>query len=331
MAEGQREDAVGAASGENHGKLRVFISYSRDDLDFADQLDAALRLYGFETSLDRHAISGGEEWKQRLGNLIREADTVIFVLSQSSATSVICAWEVEEAAREGKRIIPVVWRALNGVRAPPRLQDLNYIFFYNEPKSPGSGFGTGQARLVEALNTNLEWLALLGIENINPAIEARCQEIGVIRLLEKSEHRLLRAVEAGQIPVSIAVDIAAADDAEVQIILQQAYEKKLLRGQKLIAARRLIEKRRRRGKGLQINGKRREQTLSSNALVRVYREDVDRKRLLIRKANSTRDRLIFVTEAVRKLLFDENFVTLLRAERLDTLPRNLAERMQTGT
>ena len=24
------------------GKLRVFISYSRDDLDFADQLDAAL-------------------------------------------------------------------------------------------------------------------------------------------------------------------------------------------------------------------------------------------------------------------------------------------------
>ena len=26
----------------DRGKLRVFISYSRDDLDFADQLDAAL-------------------------------------------------------------------------------------------------------------------------------------------------------------------------------------------------------------------------------------------------------------------------------------------------
>jgi ParB family chromosome partitioning protein len=154
---------------------------------------------------------------------------------------------------------------------------------------------------------------------------------GVIRLLEKSEHRLLRAVEAGQIPVSIAVDIAAADEAEVQIILQQAYEKKLLRGHKLIAARRLIEQRRRRGKGIQINGKRRERALSSNALVRAYREDVDRKRLLIKKAGTTRDRLIFVTEAVRKLLVDENFVTLLRAEGLDTLPRNLAERMQAGT
>ncbi len=156
---------------------------------------------------------------------------------------------------------------------------------------------------------------------------------GVIRLLEKSEHRLLRAVEAGQIPVSIAVEIAAANDEDVQNILQQAYEKKLLRGHKLIAARRLIEQRRRRGKAIQINGtgKRRDRPLSSAALVRVYREDVDRKRLLIKKAGTTRDRLIFVTEAVRKLLVDENFVTLLRAEGLDTLPRNLAERMKTGT
>lgn len=154
---------------------------------------------------------------------------------------------------------------------------------------------------------------------------------GVIRLLEKREHRLLRAVEAGQIPVSIAVDIASADDEDVQLILQQAYEKKLLRGHKLIAARRLIERRRRRGKGIQINGKRRDRALSSNALVRAYREDVDRKRLLIKKAGTTRDRLIFVTEAVRKLLVDENFVTLLRAEGLDSLPRNLAERMQVGT
>src|SRR3977135_491097 len=50
---------------------------------------------------------------------------------------------------------------------------------------------------------------------------------GVNRLIEKSEHRLLRAVESGQIPVSIAVEIAGASDDEMQIVLQQAYEKKL--------------------------------------------------------------------------------------------------------
>src|ERR1035437_3089386 len=149
----------------------------------------------------------------------------------------------------------------------------------------------------------------------------------VIRLLEKSEHRLLRAVEAGQIPVSIAVDIAAADDEDVQSILQQAYEKKLLRGHKLIAARRLIEQRQRRGKGLKISTKRKHQTLSAASLVRTYQQDVDRKRFLIRKATTTRERLIFIQEAVRALLSDENFTNLFRAEGLDSLPANLSERL----
>jgi len=153
----------------------------------------------------------------------------------------------------------------------------------------------------------------------------------VLRLLKTGEHRLLRAVEAGQIPVSIAIEIAAASDDETQAILQQAYEKKLLRGHKLMAARRLVEQRQRRGKGLKINGqvsKRRERPLSSTALIRAYQEDVDRKRLLIRKAETTRNRLMFVTEALRKLFVDENFVTLLRAEGIDTLPRNVALRLE---
>jgi ParB family chromosome partitioning protein len=153
---------------------------------------------------------------------------------------------------------------------------------------------------------------------------------GVNRLIENSEHRLLRAVESGQIPVSIAVEIAGASDEETQIILQQAYEKKLLRGKKLIVAKRLIERRRRRGKELRASGTRPKQTLTSHALIRAYREDVDRKRLLIRRAEATRNRLIFVTEAMRKLISDENFITLMRAEEIDTLPQNLATRIQVG-
>src|SRR5262249_32390640 len=101
----------------------------------------------------------------------------------------------------------------------------------------------------------------------------------VLRLLHNGEHRLLRAVESGHIPVSIAVEIAGAADTETQAILQQAYEKKLLRGHKLLAAKRIVEQRQRRGKGLKIGvsqkGKRRERQLTSNALIRAYQEDVD--------------------------------------------------------
>src|SRR5262249_6685835 len=97
----------GAASGANKLNLGVFISYSRDDLEFADQLDAALAKFGFSTTLDRREVAGGEDWKNRLVNLIRDADTVVFVLSPSSVGSPECREELETASRLAKRIVPI--------------------------------------------------------------------------------------------------------------------------------------------------------------------------------------------------------------------------------
>ncbi|MGY3578927.1 ParB/RepB/Spo0J family partition protein [Bradyrhizobium sp. USDA 4504] len=152
---------------------------------------------------------------------------------------------------------------------------------------------------------------------------------GVISLLESGEHRLLRAVEAGQIPVTVAVLIAQAEDTDVQAVLQQAYEEKLLRGQRLMAAKKLIEQRRRRGKGYKTGARRVDGApISSNALLRAYRADVDRKKVLIRKSNNTKARLLFILEALRKLLAEPEFVAVLEAEKLDTLPKNLALRLQ---
>jgi ParB family transcriptional regulator, chromosome partitioning protein len=152
---------------------------------------------------------------------------------------------------------------------------------------------------------------------------------GVSSLLEGGEQRLLRAVEAGQMPVSVAVLIAQAQDSDIQDVLQQAYEAKLLRGQRLRAAKKLIEQRRRRGKGYKTGPRRVDGTpLSSNALLRAYRQDVDRKKVLIRKSNGTKARLIFILEALRKLLTEPDFLAILEAEKLDTLPKNLALRLQ---
>jgi ParB family chromosome partitioning protein len=153
---------------------------------------------------------------------------------------------------------------------------------------------------------------------------------GVIRLLKTGEHRLLRAVESAHIPVSVAVEIAEADDTEVQTVLHQAYEKKLLRGQKLTAVKRLIAQRQKQGKGFKPGGSSQKRPLSVDRLMRTYRDDTDKKRMLVRKAEATHGRLVFVTEALRKLLADENFVTLLRAEGLGTLPSNLSARLEAG-
>lgn len=151
----------------------------------------------------------------------------------------------------------------------------------------------------------------------------------VVRLLEKGEQRLLRAVESGQIPFSVALEIAESDDKGIQAALQNAYEKKLLRGRKLLMARRLVEARRHLGKSLKINrNARRTMPMSSDTLVRAYQEDADRKRVMIRRAETTKSRLMFVTEALRRLLADAAFCKALQEEGLVDLPAPLAGRIE---
>src|SRR3546814_9948774 len=113
--------------------------------------------------------------------------------------------------------------------------------------------------------------------------------------------------------VSVAVSIADTDDAGVQDILQKAYESRQLRGRRLLMAKRLIESRRRRGKGLR-GSYHRTGLVTSDALLRASRDDAEKKHLLVRKAEATRDRLVLMTEEIRKLFHNENFVTMLPAE-----------------
>jgi ParB family chromosome partitioning protein len=145
-------------------------------------------------------------------------------------------------------------------------------------------------------------------------------------LIDEGEERLLTAVETGQIPVNVAIDISEADEDGVQEALAQAYQKGLLRGKKLLTVKRLVEQRQRRGKAMRpaslVRGRIR---ISSEALVRAYEKEAGRQRLMIKKAEITQNRLLFVVEAMRTLLADENFVTLLRAEGLATMPRPLAD------
>ena len=154
---------------------------------------------------------------------------------------------------------------------------------------------------------------------------------GVLRLLESGEHRLLRAVESGKLPVSVAVDIAEAKDTEVQDVLRQAYESNQLRGGRLMAAKRLVEARQQYGKGRPSADQKKRRSLSVDSLIRTYQNDVEKKQVLLRKATATRNELMFITEALRKLLNDENFVTLLRAEGLATIPKNLSDRLAART
>jgi WD40 repeat protein len=151
--------AGGDAKENASGPLKVFISYSRVDVGFADELELALEDKGFKPLIDRHDVVGGEEFERRLLELILASDTVVFVLTEASAKAPYCAWEVERAEGHGKRILVVTPGPVPSSAAPPpQLARLNWIHCWRNPAVPGSSQTKGFRDLDTALRTDAGWL-----------------------------------------------------------------------------------------------------------------------------------------------------------------------------
>ena len=153
----------------------------------------------------------------------------------------------------------------------------------------------------------------------------------IVSLLERGEERLLSAVETGLIPISLAMEISRAESEEAQDLLLDAYETGKLRGKKLASVRRLLDLRMRsRSKSMtsgKLGRKGSNRKLTASDLMQVYQREAEKQRLLVKKSDFTQTRLLFIVEAIKDLLADDGFLTLLRAEGLETMPRALAMRI----
>jgi ParB family chromosome partitioning protein len=155
----------------------------------------------------------------------------------------------------------------------------------------------------------------------------------IVMLLERAEERLITAVETGLIPLSFAIDIARSDSGEVQNILMDAYESGKIKGKKLPAIRRLLERRLKNTSLAESTLGRRSASrrITTSDLIRVYQREAEKQRLLVKKSDYVQSKLLFLVEALKDLLADEGFMTLLRAEGLATMPRALESRIVGGT
>jgi WD40 repeat protein len=135
-------------------KLKVFISYSRkDSAEFADELVAGLEYGGFAPFLDRHDIAAGEDWEARLGGLIAQSDTVVFVVSPEAVKSDRCVWEVDRTIELSKRLLPVIFKPVPEHDLPKKLSRLQFVRF-----DTGRGITRPLAELAEALRQDLDWI-----------------------------------------------------------------------------------------------------------------------------------------------------------------------------
>jgi ParB family chromosome partitioning protein len=150
---------------------------------------------------------------------------------------------------------------------------------------------------------------------------------GLLSLNQAGEERLMEAAIAGKIPLCVAIDISRTDSVETQRELLKAYESKQLNYLSIRTVKRLIDQRRFFGKQRGAAGSNpRKSRTSAESLVNTYKRERQKQKLMIRKAKICDAKLVFIKTAFSKLLADENFITLLRAESLSSMPKGLWEK-----
>lgn len=150
----------------------------------------------------------------------------------------------------------------------------------------------------------------------------------ILMLLRQGEERLIAAVEKGWLPIKVATIIARASDSETQLAMVEAYESGVLKGDQIIKIRRLIDRRKALGKNYSHRPHSAEQLTTPQKLLNAYQNEVRRQKVMIKKADINEQRLLIMVTAMRKLLADEYFCTLLRTEAIQDMPKALADRIQ---
>jgi len=152
---------------------------------------------------------------------------------------------------------------------------------------------------------------------------------GMMALRKAGEERLLHAALSGKVPLWVAVEIAKADTQEMQRDLMKAFESKELNYLQIRKAKRLMDKRRLLGK--QKSDGPHSSPTSSERIMAAYRQETQRQKLMIKKSRVCDARLSNVVTAFNKLLADGHFLTLLRAEALETMPKFLWTKLTPPT
>jgi hypothetical protein len=125
---------------------RVFVSYSRTDVDFVKRIVDAIR-GDVETWLDLDEVQIGDNWVDKLDDALSEADYLLLVLSKASVES---PWVQREwTSRIG--LAPIIPLLKEDCEIPALLRAIQYVDFRKS-------FDTGIDRLLTFFRRNRDAL-----------------------------------------------------------------------------------------------------------------------------------------------------------------------------
>lgn len=120
----------------------IFLSYCREDADFAQILEQKIAEAGFATWRDIN-LSAGDDWRVEIDDGIKRAVAVVVIMSPASRISQYVNYEWAFAIGSGVPVLPVVLKLSPG-ELHSRLSVIQYLDFSNYLNRPWE-------RLVEAL------------------------------------------------------------------------------------------------------------------------------------------------------------------------------------
>jgi WD40 repeat protein len=131
----------------------IFISYAREDQDFVRKLQDALEAHKRNTWIDWKDIPLTAKWKEEVFSAIDEADSYAAVISPDFIVSKPCQDELDHAAHNNKRMVPLWHRDVDDEEVPSDLASHQYVYLREK-----DDFEDSFERLLKALDTDMEWV-----------------------------------------------------------------------------------------------------------------------------------------------------------------------------
>jgi len=105
---------------------KIFISYSRKDMDFVRKLAGDLEAAGYDVWWDITDLQGGDDWVNTIPQAISSSQYVIVVLTPASIESEWVRKEYTQALSLRKKIVPIM---LTSCSIPFALNTINFVNF----------------------------------------------------------------------------------------------------------------------------------------------------------------------------------------------------------
>lgn len=145
-------------------------------------------------------------------------------------------------------------------------------------------------------------------------------------LLDKGEHKLLSAVERGNLPLYLAVEFARCETEEAQNLLTEAYDKKIIKSRDIIKIKHILNQRETGNKGTKSGGffyHKPAKKMSAEELISLYENSIAEHKTVCKHSKFVKTNLLIVNEIFNIIMMNKSFQNLLEQENLSELPSQI--------